>query len=158
MHPIDATHDWIAGHPVATMIGLFCFGSLISIYGSEVKRFLHTWPAHQYRAGSRTRSYRRLALLQMMHKDSYELVLYLASTTFGSMNMSVLIYWISILISVWNGHGIPRPAWSIYAGIWLARWYESSIIVWQLQNYDYSVSQLNTKIANREAKLALKQP
>ena len=158
MHPITATHDWIAGHPVGSMVLTFFFGSLLSIYASEVKSFIHNWPSRQYRSGVRTNSYERLALLQLLHENTYRLLLYLAGTVTGSVNIALAMYCISTISSLWQAHGFPHPDWDFYAGIWVVRLYSASIVIWQLQNYDVAVAQLKRKIAKSEAKLALKQP
>jgi hypothetical protein len=159
MHPIDAAHDWISGHPVATMLTLFFVSGLISLYSKEIKGFLHVWPIRTLRAYNRNNNRNRLRLLESLHNNTYQLVIYLALSAL-SVFLSALT-WYALLLPVYflfSAHPVFIQPWSIILGVATGKASQVSIVLRELGNYERRTEELRTAIEHDESKLAVTSP
>jgi hypothetical protein len=153
------THDWIATHPVFTMFALFFASGLISLYSREIKGFLHFWPIRTLRAANLNINTKRLYLLDSLHNNPYNLLIYLALEV--TSYIESMFYW-SLIVLMWNlifYHHIP--SWNFLPailGTGIGKATQVSFVLKQLWNYDNETDQLRKAIASDQVKLALRRP
>ena len=159
MHPIDATHGWISGHPVATMLTLFFVSGLISLYSKEIKGFLHVWPIRTLRAYNRNNSTRQLRLLETLHNNTYKLVIYLAHSVVSVILSTLSWYVLLTAINLWfSPHPTFAGPWPILWGITVGKALQVSTVLQELGNFETRTAELRTAIEHDETKLAATQP
>jgi hypothetical protein len=77
---IHFAQDWSRSHTLTVTIILFFLAAFISIYSTEIKDFLHHWPRTRasFRDIARRKTQEELDILNRVHEDPYQLLLYLA--------------------------------------------------------------------------------
>ena len=93
--------DWAHQHPTALTLILFLVSCAISIYGREVRGFLHNWPRTSKAID--TVSYRMaqhdLAEIESLHKNTYNVLLYSLSLFVAGSKRIVIVVGILYTLS-----------------------------------------------------------
>lgn len=145
---------WLQGHPLSVSFILFGLATVISIYASDIKRFLHSWPRSRKTilAINRNKATHTLNLLKVVHNNPYQLLMYfiwnivsVVVTAFYINAGFIAVAWISTrkltVVSIWP----------TMAGIALVRTFEVRNTLRQLYDYDASVKELEQTIRDYEA-------
>jgi len=144
--------EWLRIHPVAYPAILFVLACLVSIYGPNIKRFIHEWP----RAGSTLRSMarnsiaNRLSLLKDLQPgNTYSLVFYLASQFVSSVvNATVLAVGLSIVAAVLHKNFAFTTYLALIAGNFTARCNEIRRVLVELGHYQESIAELEKRLTS----------
>ena len=158
-HPVILIHDWIATHSVTMMFVLFAASGLISLYSKEIKGFLHVWPIRTLRAANLNVNRKRLQLLESLHNNTYNLVIYLALSV--TSYIDAMFYWfliINMTSLVFSHHVATWSFLSAILGVGIGKTTQVSIVLRELWSYDKRTQELRRAIAFHESKLALAKP
>jgi len=154
VHPITATHDWIVGHPVTAMVALAVLSALFSIYGSDIRSFLHVSTPRAFRKGNRNTNVKRLQTLEYLHNNPYRLVLFLAMSFLHFLRQlafDCLILAVIYVAVFRSSSGIPF--FGILVGVGFSSLQQTLFLLDDLMRFDESSVRLRTAIAKDEAKL-----
>jgi MFS family permease len=142
--------DWFGRHPLLYTFLLFLIACFVSIYSSDVKRFLHEWPRTKVKARQANRLVvtQRLELLNHVHGNSYNLIFYFA-LQFIEMVFEFLLLAIvaTILAKVAAIKSLSGVMFGLFCGAFVGRCYTVRGVLKQLSNYDHSVSELQRQLA-----------
>jgi hypothetical protein len=140
--------DWLKNHQLLYTFILFLLSAAFSLYAKDIRRFLHEWPKTKETARQvkRDKAAERLRLLQLLHNDSYQLLLYFSiqfmQIVLGCLISAAILFVISLFREKPFLTGIYVGAW---AGIFLGRLDNLRSVVSQLTRYDSAVAGLQQK-------------
>ncbi len=155
MHPMISTHNWIVGHPVTMMFAIFAASGLISLYGQEIKGFLHTWPIRTLRSANLNVNRKQLRLLESLHNNTYNLLIYLALavTSFFGTVLSWFIF-LNLANVIFSLHFAPllmlAPA---LVGVGVGQSTKMNIVLRELCQYEKRTAELRDSIEFHENKV-----
>ncbi len=147
---------WLKNHSLLYTFILFLISAAFSIYSKDIRRFLHEWPRakEKKRQVQRKAVSRRLELLELLHNNSYELILYIADKV-------VLMVYGLIFFFVIVGASKTLHKWAtlaavlsgILSGEFIGALQEMHEIFGQLKSYEQSVAtlQLTLSVLEKEA-------
>lgn len=145
---IDTTHAWIVAHPVVMMFVLFSVGILVSLFSAEIKRFMAYWPGRTAQSAALNTNTNRLKLLESIHGNTYNLVLYLAFNATGLVTMALIWSIILLVGSAIFNHGIVARAWvgPTVTGMCVSKIQMIGRDIKDLYNYDQVSAELRKSI------------
>ncbi|HEV8524854.1 MAG TPA: hypothetical protein VGQ71_10170, partial [Terriglobales bacterium] len=73
---MQAVVYWLQNHPLAVAFALFVLSCVVSLYAAEIRFFLTKWPRNKLREATLNRAKSRLRTLNMLHENSYHLLLW----------------------------------------------------------------------------------
>ncbi len=142
--------EWLKNHPLLYPFILFVLAAFVSIYSAELKRFLHHWPktAEHSRKAAQQVVIHRLAILNALHNDSYQLLLYFAdkfiTLVIEGLGLMVIISVIGLITKI----HIELIVWvSMMTGSLTGAVLEVRRVLKELVNYDQSVNTLQAYLA-----------
>lgn len=139
--------NWITAHPIAVTFVLFAIGILVSLYSSEIKRFLHGWTKRKWRDLNRKQAANTLALLRRVHNNSYEFLLYI----FGRLaHLITQAVWMNLALLAFAGFthaSLGTSMWSIFGGLLIGWAYQLKELIKSLYNYEKSVKYWEDELA-----------
>ncbi|MBZ5492189.1 MAG: hypothetical protein LAO76_14760 [Acidobacteriia bacterium] len=139
---MDSLIKWPSNHPIVFTLILFVFSSLVSIYASEIKRFLRERPL-KFKEYNQQQFARDLALLQRLHNDSYQLILFFLWNIVSIIYAAVLWTGIFFLLSFMTHNKIAAvPLSSAIIGVAFGKALLIRQLLTRLVNYEHSVIHL----------------
>jgi uncharacterized membrane protein (DUF106 family) len=143
--------DLLKNHQLLFTLVLFVLSALFSIYASEIKQFLHNWPRTKERARKARENdlVERLALLKILHNDSYQLIIYLVNRFTGLIfswlkAMAVLIL-IEIVSRTPLNQGLVE---GVVIGLVTGECYYVRVVLKELGNYDETVRNFQQRLSD----------
>lgn len=156
---ISTAHEWIVSHPVTMMLILFIIGSVVSLFSTEIKRFVAYWPGRTAQAAALNMDTNRLRLLENIHGNTYNLVLYLAFNATGLVTTA--FFWSMILVvgsAIFN-HGVVAREWVIpvVIGMCVGKVQMVARDIRDLYHYDKISAELRNSIESLKNKMEEKR-
>jgi hypothetical protein len=155
MHPIISTHKWIVDHPVVMLFASLIASGLISLYSQQIRGFLHTWPIRTLRSANLNVNRKQLQLLESLHNNTYNLVIYLAlaATSFVGtafnwlicLNFANLIFSLHFTLQLMLIPAIVGPIFG--------KSMQVNIVLRELCHYDKRTAELRASIEYHENKV-----
>jgi hypothetical protein len=151
---MNTVKDWLLHHPLLYPFILCVFAAFVSIYSQDIKSFLHHWPRakESVRWFSQDKASRRLRLLEVLHNNSYQLLLYFATKFIQGVILWVIVaatFTIIGLITKSKTAGLQALV-GICGGIFFATCQEVRGVLVQLISYDQSVAKLKERLSKLE--------
>lgn len=145
--------DWAHQHPTALTLILFLVSCAISIYGREVRGFLHNWPRTSKAID--TVSYRMaqhdLAEIESLHKNTYNVLLYsLSLFVAGSKRIVIVVGILYTLSAVAKSPLSTTSVIGLALGMFMGRISDLGHLVHRLIHYEESSAVLKKEIAKYE--------
>jgi hypothetical protein len=141
------------------MFALFFVSGLISLYSKEIKGFLHSWPIRTLRTADLNMSKKRLQLLESLHNNTYNLVIYLALSVTSYVDAMFFWFVILSLTDLIIFHTFPKYSFlPAITGVAIGKTTQVGIVLKELCNYEKRTEELRQEIAFHENKLALRKP
>jgi|HubBroStandDraft_6_1064221.scaffolds.fasta_scaffold223624_2 hypothetical protein len=141
--------DWLNHHQLVLTISFFLISLVVSIYGQDIKRYLHEWPKtkEKVRQAKQRAAIQRVALLNQLHNNSYALLLY-----FAIQFIRLIFEWLALAIvfSLLIGfHVVTQRAVASFLGLLAGAFFgmcdKVRKLLAQLTNYDESVKELQQR-------------
>jgi hypothetical protein len=140
--------SWPQNHPVAFPLILFLLASGISVYASDIKRFIHEWPRNKLKEISRRNLEQRLANLKLMHNNVYELSLFVYQQLATGFIAGIIIgFAISNAALLVLQHFSVAPFFTALAGTLFGSALNIKHMVTQLQHYNAEIARLSTELS-----------
>lgn len=142
---MDIISRWHEAHPTGFELTLFLLACLVSVFSSAILGFLKSFPRKQRAVRYRKDVY-RIQLLNLLHNDSYQLLLYVLSEVVWGVTTALL--WSLFLIAFQLGlaHKIDSSSLgSITVGILLGKAIQMRSVLAQLHNYEDSIEKLKQR-------------
>lgn len=147
-----ASH-WAQGHPITFAIVLFAASALISLYSQEIKTFLRTWPTTKMRASVLNDARHQLALLNNLHNNTYQLLLWfiwnIVQVVITALLGNILVFFIFLALE-YPKFPTAASLGSSFIGIICGQAWRMKLVLRQLYDYDRSVQMLKKKIDDYE--------
>lgn len=136
--------DWCSKHPLTITFILFLLSVVISIYASEIKSFIRHWPKSTLRAARRNTALHQKYILELVHNDAYNLLLYLAWNLVHVVALAVLwLVFVNTISLILAHHVTSLSLWTVISGIAVGKALKVKSRLEQLEHYENSIQKLD---------------
>lgn len=149
MHPV---FKWPSNHPVVFTLILFGLSAFFSVYGSDVRRFLHSWPKKKFNESNLKIIHNRIRLLESLHNDSYRLSLFFMWHVVDLFSRSLTYAAILAILSFFLPNQFPRfTLWAVIPSVLIGKVFMLKDVFNQLADFDKSMSNLTKSLPPEES-------